>query len=133
MLPFLEAYKRMPRQGPGAEHYTKEAFEKTGLHQSEKPVKILELGAGTGSATIALAKNYNCTILATYLFDFFLSTLEKEVKNQNLKNVKTKVMDMKSKVEFEEEFDVIWGEGCLYIMGFENAFNHWKSCLKKNG
>jgi SAM-dependent methyltransferase len=32
-----------------------------------------------------------------------------------------------------ETFDVIWAEGSIYIMGFENALRSWRPLLKKPG
>ncbi|MBF4390639.1 class I SAM-dependent methyltransferase, partial [Vibrio anguillarum] len=32
-----------------------------------------------------------------------------------------------------KSFDAIWAEGCVYIMGMENALKQWKPLLKDNG
>jgi len=33
----------------------------------------------------------------------------------------------------DEELDLIWAEGAIYIIGFEKGLNYWKKFLKKGG
>ena len=33
----------------------------------------------------------------------------------------------------EEEFDIIWSEGAIYNIGFQNGIKKWKNYLKTGG
>jgi methylase of polypeptide subunit release factors len=59
------------RQGPGSPQETKKALDLIELDKSE-PLKIADIGCGSGSQTITLAQNTKGLITAVDLFPEFL-------------------------------------------------------------
>jgi len=129
----LEFHKDAQRQGPGSEKETMKALNTIKLDKSRE-IKIADIGCGSGAQTITLAQNTNSHITAIDLFPEFLQRLEIKAKKAGLNDkIKTKVCSMEDLPFSDEEFDLIWSEGAIYIMGFENGIKEWKRFLKPNG
>ncbi len=47
--------------------------------------------------------------------------------------IETKVQSMDNLQLEENQFDIIWSEGAIYIMGFENGIKAWNRFLKPGG
>lgn len=111
--------------------YTRNAFKL--LPKLEKP-HILDIGCGTGVPTIELVQisGGNVTGLdndATAL-DFF----KKKIDGLGLNNQITVINDSIFAMDFpEESFDIIWAEGSVFVMGFENSIKKWGHFLKPEG
>lgn len=127
-----EYHKDSERQGPGSVETTLKALSYI-PHLNEK-TKIIDIGCGTGGQTITLAKNTASQITAIDLLPQFLEKLTKKAEENNLKDrITVKEMSM-DRLTFEEEsFDVIWSEGAIYNIGFENGLSLWRKYLKNNG
>lgn len=129
---FYEAFTAPPRQGPGSNEQTRRAFSLiSGL--PEKP-KILDIGCGAGMQTLELARLTKGKIIA---LDNYKPLLDRIDENQNKKkvsaSVKTKLCSM-FEIPFEdEEFDLIWSEGAIYIIGFGRGLKEWQRYLKPGG
>lgn len=121
------------RQGPGSEEATNLALNLAGVDKQKK-YKIADIGCGTGAQTLTLAKALQGEIVAVDLFDEFLKKLEERFeKEEVVASVRTLSASMDNLPFAEEEFDMIWSEGAVYNMGFENGVNYWKGFLKKGG
>ena len=129
----IDFHKDAKRQGPGGEKETKRALELTGI-DLKKELKIADIGCGSGAQTITLAENTNSQITAVDLFPEFLEKLNEKIAKLGLQ---TRVATLKASMEhlpFEKEaFDIIWSEGAIYNMGFENGVKEWRQFLKPNG
>lgn len=129
---FYELYESLPRCGPGDNVSTRRAFN--AIPDKKKKPFILDIGCGTGVQTIELARASNGTIVALDNHQAFLDTLMKTAGQEGLadhiilKNVS--MLDM----NFEENtFDIIWSEGALYFMGFQNGLKRCRQLLKDDG
>ncbi len=78
---FFEIHKDIPREGPGDNETTKQAFEVLKL---DRKIKLLDIGCGPGMQSIQLAKVVNGKVLATDVHNPFLDKLRKKVIEQNL-------------------------------------------------
>jgi len=129
---FFKIYEGLDREGPGSYEMTKRAFDMCeGL-----PVKpeILELGCGSGGATIPLAQISGGIVTATEIYHPFLEKLIERAKEAGVEDrVIAAVMDMGEIQAEPESFDLIWCEGAAYIMGVDNALEQWKQYLKPGG
>ncbi|MBN2602660.1 MAG: class I SAM-dependent methyltransferase [Candidatus Thermoplasmatota archaeon] len=128
---FFDIHKDLPRQGSGRDEYTQKAFE---MIPKIKNPKILDIGCGPGLQTIKLAKLSDGEIIGIDIHQPYIDQLEKNVKkhslNQRVKTINKSMFDM----DFQEgHFDIIWAEGSIFIIGFEQGLKDWKKFIKPNG
>jgi ubiquinone/menaquinone biosynthesis C-methylase UbiE len=129
---FLEIYGRLPRAGPGSFECTKQAFEL----MSEVPDEpyILDVGCGPGVQTVDLLNISGGRVLA---LDFLPLMLERTQANAELANVSDRLevveQDMVQMAFPPASFDVVWSEGAIYNLGFENGLRMVKSFVKPGG
>jgi cyclopropane fatty-acyl-phospholipid synthase-like methyltransferase len=130
MLDFHLAGKR---QGPGSTDDTLKALSFMDLNQ-DKVLKIADIGCGSGGQTMTLARKIKGEITAVDLFPQFLAKLKTEAEELGLADkIKTLKKSMDDLPFGSEEFDIIWSEGAIYIMGFEEGIKQWKKHLKVGG
>lgn len=129
---FFEIHNNIPREGPGDNDSTKQAI--TMLKDIPFNSTILDIGCGPGMQTIELAKNMNGKIFAIDTHKPFLDRLvETAINNDVSDRIETKEMSMFS-LEFKEDnFDVIWCEGAIFIIGFEKGIQEWRKYIKTGG
>lgn len=121
------------RQGPGSTGDTLRALDLTGVSR-DSPLRIADIGCGTGGQTITLAQNVEGQITAVDLFPEFLEKLNARSRELGLENKITTLERSMDDLPFsDEEFDMIWSEGAIYNMGFEKGVRDWKRYLKTGG
>lgn len=129
---FLEIYGRVPRAGPGSFECTKRAFE----FMSEVPDEpyILDIGCGPGVQTVDLLKISGGRVLA---LDFLPLMLGRTQTNAETANVSERLevieQDMTQMAFPASSFDVVWSEGAIYNLGFENGLASVKNFVKPGG
>lgn len=129
----IDLYQSTSRQGPGSVAETLKALELINLPKTDI-LKIADLGCGSGGQTFTLAKNTNSDIIAVDLFSDFLKVLNQESAKLGLQNQIKTLQASIDDLPFEKEtFDVIWSEGAIYNIGFENGIKAWKDYLKVGG
>lgn len=129
---FFEVHNGLPREGPGNFESTKRAFE--AIKDLPNKPEILDLGCGPGKQTLDLTKLSDAIITAVDNHKPFLETLEKRIQQEKLRHrIKPELGDMFDLRYDENSFYVIWSEGAIYIMGFDNGLKNWKQFLKKKG
>ena len=113
--------------------------QKRHFRSSQNPLKgvveILDVGCGKGVQTMALARLCpSCRIIATDIHQPFLDAVDEKIAAEGFsEKIKTVCASMDNLPFGEESFDIIWAEGCSFIMGFENAVRYWKKFLKRGG
>ena len=129
----IDLHRNSERQGPGSENDTLKALDYLDL-PTDQNLKVADIGCGSGGQTISLAKNLNGKIIAVDLFPEFLNELnEKSLKSGLTDKIVTLEKSMDD-LPFEEgELDLIWSEGAIYNIGFENGLKKWKDYLKVGG
>lgn len=129
----IDFHKDADRQGPGSAADTLQALSFIDLRR-EKPLKVADIGCGTGAQTITLARNLAGHITAVDLFPEFLTQLSRKAKELGLQDKITTLEKSMDDLSFgTEEFDIIWSEGAIYIIGFEAGIRQWKHFLKPGG
>jgi SAM-dependent methyltransferase len=129
----IDLHKNTARQGPGSEDVTRKALELLNLPK-DQDLKIADLGCGSGGQTITLAQNLRGTITAVDLHTEFLDELNGKLIKSGLSSRITTMRNSIDDLPFENgEFDLIWSEGAIYNIGFENGIRKWKDFLKIGG
>ncbi len=129
---FHQVFCALPRQGPGYPEATRKAWS---LIPSVPPhPKILDIGCGTGTQTRDLASLTDGTITAVDIYEPFLEKVAELAQREGLSNRIRTVRASMDDLPFDRnEFDIIWSEGAIDIMGFGKGVSHWKQFCKKGG
>ncbi len=121
------------RQGPGSTTDTLKALSFIDTEKN-KPLKIADIGCGSGAQTITLAQNLEGKITAVDLFPEFLSKLKNKAVSMGLQEkIETLEKSMEDLQFGKEEYDILWAEGSIYNIGFESGIKKWKDFLKTGG
>ena len=121
------------RQGPGSEEATRRAIALTGLEGASN-LKIADIGCGTGASTLVLANVLDAHVVAVDFLPPFLERLNDVAQRRALADRITTSSTSMDELEFEDEsLDVVWSEGAIYNMGFENGIGSWRHFLKPGG
>jgi SAM-dependent methyltransferase len=127
-----ELFEALPRCGPGDNESTRRAFNT--IPKLPKQPFILDIGCGPGVQTIELAKILSGKIIALDNHQPFLDKLMKTARDKGLvENIIPKNISMLDMDFDENTFDIIWSEGALYFMGFQNGLRRCHELLKRDG
>jgi len=129
----VDFHKHGERQGPGSAAQTLKALNLLGVADT-RGLNVADIGCGTGAQTMVLAENADCRITAVDLFPEFLERLrDRAMLKARGEGITTLEASMDSLPFDDETFDLIWSEGAVYIMGFEEGIRDWKRYLKPGG
>jgi len=129
----IDLHKSANRQGPGSDTETEKALSLAMIDQ-KAPLKIADIGCGTGASTLLLARLLKAQITAVDFLQDFLEVLEDRAGNMGLSEKITTLNCSMDNLPFDdEEYDVIWSEGAIYNIGFEKGVMDWNRYLKVGG
>ena len=129
---FYEIFETLPRQGPGDRAATERAL--AFLPPLTSRHRILDIGCGSGAQTLDLARATDAHIVAVDNHGPFLEILKGKVKQLGLGHrVAPQIGDMADLGLADESFDVIWSEGAVFIIGFDQALSSWRRLLRPQG
>lgn len=129
----VDLHRPHARQGPGSHASTLLALELARIDR-DRPLRIADLGCGTGSSALVLAEHLDGEILAVDLFEPFLEELRVRADARNMSARITAVQGSIDDLPFDDgEFDLIWSEGAIYNIGFEAGVNLWRRYLQPGG
>lgn len=96
--------------------------------------KILDVGCGSGTQTRDLAALTVGSIIAVDNHQPFLDAIDARAEKEGYGGrIKTRNASMDALPFGKGEFDLIWSEGAIFIMGFLEGLRAWKPLLKKGG
>ena len=129
----IDLHRRQYRQGPGSEADTLRAIELTGL-LGRRNLQVADIGCGTGASTFTLAEALQGDITAVDFLPEFLHRLQAQAEARGLgKRIHTLEAQMEHLPFEAEQLDLIWSEGAIYNMGFEEGLEAWRPLLKPGG
>ncbi|MGC9450765.1 MAG: class I SAM-dependent methyltransferase [Oceanipulchritudo sp.] len=129
----MDLHKQADRQGPGGDAETELALQLAGIGRAA-PVKVADIGCGTGASTLLLARLLNARITAVDFSEDFLEVLKERARSAGvLERITTLACSMDDLPFAEEEFDLIWSEGAIYNIGFEKGAADWRPYLRTGG
>jgi SAM-dependent methyltransferase len=111
--------------------YTRRALD--AIPGLENPL-ILDIGCGSGLPAITIAKATGGKVIGIdndrASLDKFKSKLQSEAASIQVEVFQANMLDL----HFDENtFDVIWAEGSIAVIGFEQGLKAWKKLLKSPG
>jgi len=129
----VDLHKNADRQGPGGDEETARAIELAGIDR-QAPLRIADIGCGTGASTLVLARLLNAEITAVDFLQEFLDRLALRAAKSGLAETINPLRASMEALPFDnEEFDVVWAEGAIYNLGFKRGIEEWKRFLKPGG
>ncbi|QQS51249.1 MAG: class I SAM-dependent methyltransferase [Bacteroidota bacterium] len=129
---FLEVFGYVPRQGPGSKAETERAW--SSLSELPQNPAILDIGCGKGAQTMDLCGLTEGHILALDNYPLFLEALQKRAQTEKLSHkITCFIGDMGALPFLPNQFDIIWAEGSMFIIGYKKALREWKNYLKRGG
>jgi SAM-dependent methyltransferase len=129
----IDLHKDGQRQGPGGDGESERAINLAQLDRNA-PLKIADIGCGTGASTLTLARLLNAQITAVDFLQDFLDVLMRNAERDGVSGNITPLCASMDDLPFADgEFDVIWSEGAIYNIGFEKGVTDWCRFLKPGG
>jgi ubiquinone/menaquinone biosynthesis C-methylase UbiE len=117
----IDLHKKANRQGPGGGAESEKALHLAMIDRTA-PLKIADIGCGTGASTLLLARLLNARITAVDFLQDFLDVLKGRAERMGLSDkIRTLCCSMDNLPFEDEEYDVIGSEGAIY--------NHQLRCL----
>lgn len=127
---FFELFEDLPRQGPGCEEATLQALRLL-KHLPASPM-VLDIGCGSGLQTLTLARELKTKILAIDNHPPLLRHLDQAAREAGL-SVETQEMSMIDMPFSAEQFDLLWAEGSIFIIGLARGLEDFRKYLKPGG
>jgi ubiquinone/menaquinone biosynthesis C-methylase UbiE len=129
---FFEVHCDLPREGPGDNASTRKAYSL--LTDLPPKARILDIACGPGMQTIHLAKLSGGTIIAIDTHQPFLDVLQRSATEAGVADRLTIQLASMFDLQFpERSFDLLWSEGAIYIIGFDEGLRQWRKLLKPGG
>ena len=128
---FFEVHQDLPREGPGDETSTLRALHY--LKDLPDSPSFLDIACGPGDQTMVLASHSNGHFTAIDTHQPFLDNLARRANQAGL-NERIKPLNISMfELQFTNQFDVIWSEGAIYIIGFAEGLKAWRRFVKPGG
>jgi ubiquinone/menaquinone biosynthesis C-methylase UbiE len=126
-------HEGLPRQGPGSNECTRKAFSM--LDDLPDRPEILDIGCGSGMQTIEVARVCrDCCITAVDIHQPYLDDLARKAASAGVGDRITTIQASMDDLPFEDAtYDVLWAEGSIFVVGFEEGLKSWKRLLRPGG
>ena len=129
----IDLHKHGSRQGPGGDAETEKALNLAMVDRAA-PLKVADIGCGTGASAVLLARLLNAQITAVDFLQDFLDVLNDKAESSGVADrISALECSMDNLPFVAEEFDIIWSEGAIYNIGFQKGVAEWHRFLKTGG
>lgn len=125
-------HEGLPRGGPGSDAYTRDALDR--LTDLPASPRVLDIGCGPGKQTLVLAKQLGVKITAVDFYQPFLDQLQADAAQRGLSSLVRTVHQDMGRLDYPPgSWNLIWSEGTIFIIGFENGLKMWRPWLARGG
>jgi SAM-dependent methyltransferase len=129
---FLELFEALSQHGPGSDSSTRRALNK--VLEDCQPRRILDIGCGAGRTSLLLAQETQALVTALDLNQPYLDVLSRRAVELGVADrIETLQADMSAPPVPIGEFDLIWSEGAIYVVGVEAGLAAWSPLLELGG
>lgn len=127
-----EYFSSVERQGPGSPEVTIKAL--SFIENLSNTSYIADIGCGTGGQTMVMAQHTKGKIRGVDLFPAFINLFNANAVKLNYQERVKGIVGSMDNLPFQnEELDLIWSEGAIYNIGFEQGLNAWRKFIKTGG
>lgn len=127
-----EYFSSTKRQGPGSDASTLKALSM--IAPLPREAKVADLGCGTGSSALVLAKELGLEISALDLFPQFIDILHQRAVEEGVQDLIHGIVGSMERLPFApRSLDLLWCEGAIYNIGFARGMQEWSPLLKTGG
>jgi SAM-dependent methyltransferase len=125
-------FEGLPRQGPGSDACTREALRRVPALPAAP--RVLDLGCGGGRSALVLAAALRTRVVAVDNHQPFLDQLRAAARERGLEDlVEVRCADMAAPGVPAGSVDLLWSEGAIYLLGFEQGLRLWRPLLAPGG
>lgn len=130
---FLEMQIQLKRNAPGSDAMTRTLFES--LDDLPQEPEMLFMGCGQGNDVLELLRCCEGRATAVDMLKPFLAKLEAKagVAGISGERLRTVCSDFDALDLPDGIFDLLWSEGAIYTLGFEEGLKAWVRYLKPGG
>ncbi len=131
---FFEIHSGLTREGPGCNSSTREAFSK--ISKMPHATSLLDVGCGPGIQSLELStllEKAGGRITATDVNEEYLNALRKKIEDEGATNITCEIANMFDLHYEDDAFDIVWAEGAIFIIGFQEGLTGWRRVLKPGG
>jgi ubiquinone/menaquinone biosynthesis C-methylase UbiE len=103
------------------------------LPKLDKPT-ILDIGCGSGVPTLELARLSDGLVVGLDIIQSLLDELKRKIEAAGISDRVKAVQCSLFEMDFpDENFDIVWAEGSVYVIGFEQGLKAWRRLIKPTG
>jgi len=129
---FTRLHEGLEQQAPGSDASTARALGLVGA-LPDRP-EVLDLGAGPGRQTLALARLTRGRVTAVDLHEPFLDEIGRRADAAGLRErIRTVRASIDAPGVPDGSIDLVWSEGAAYAIGFDRALALWRPLLRPGG
>jgi SAM-dependent methyltransferase len=128
----IDLHRGRNRKGPGDSDFSRHILS----HLSTLPLKprIADLGCGSGAGALLLAQHYQNTVMAVDSSSVFIGELKARAKQLGLERLITPIQGDMAQLDWSAgSVDLLWSEGAVYHLGFEQGLKLWRPLLANRG
>ncbi|WP_029010600.1 SAM-dependent methyltransferase [Azospirillum halopraeferens] len=132
---FFALHEGLPRQAPGSDAVTQDAVRRLRAHGLPDDPEVLDIGCGPGRSLMMLARVTGGRVTGIDIHEPFLGEAQRRIDEAGLG--RRARVERRSMLELDalpaERFDLLWGEGSIYIAGFDAGLERWRRLLRPGG
>jgi SAM-dependent methyltransferase len=128
----IDLHRGHDRQGPGDSDFSRHILN----HLPTLPLqpRIADLGCGSGAGALLLAQHYESPVVAVDSSAVFIDELKARAKQLGIEHLIVPIQGDMGKLDRSVGvFDLLWSEGAIYHLGFEQGLNLWRPLLAEGG